>query len=231
MTTQFDITKLIINTKAKDVNLTVNEKNVLTVMSNFFNDKETSGLFTCFTSHKTLSEHSGASVATVKRAITKLELVGYLSSRQQLDNSKVYTWLGFDEVKSEEALRHILYEEKRLASKKKLDKERGAILGKNTNHIKKIKQILEGSPNCEVAKAQLKYTIEARKNNILFSNYSPYKKIFSSPASEDTSVSDQMQKYFLEPIMESPPDFEEIPSDCYIDVNYNEVDKDYDIGF
>ena len=225
MTTQFDITKLIINTKAKSVNLTANEKNTLTVMSNFFNDKETSGLFTCFTSHKTLSEHSGASVATVKRAIAKLELLGYLSSRQQLDNSKVYTWLGFDEVKSEEALRHILYEEKRLASKKKLDKERGATLGRNTNQINKIKQILEGSPNCEVSKSQLKYAIEARKNNILFSNYSPYKRIFSSV--NGTEPTPTFEDFVPEAPLEDYLDFETIPMTCYDYSDFEENDKEY----
>lgn len=148
-----------------------------------------------------------------------------------MDKSKVYTWLGFDSEKTEEVLHFIEQDNLRILSKKKLDRARGEILGKNNAAINKHKGILISSPNCEITKDIIESIKMARKANILYTQFKPYKDIFTK---HNTCVqkppivqSPPLEEYFQEQPIEEQPCFEQIPMDCYDNRDFEKADKDY----
>ncbi|WMB74207.1 helix-turn-helix domain-containing protein [Shewanella oncorhynchi] len=90
MKTQFDITKTIIGTPAKALNLTQREKNLFIYLSHFFGLSE--GQWKCYPSLATLSELSGTKKSDISTITNKLVSLGYIEKESRYDNSVIYTF-------------------------------------------------------------------------------------------------------------------------------------------
>lgn len=179
--TQFDLTQYIIEVNAKDKSLSKVDKLVLICLSNYM-QKDKYGVFSGFPSQTTLADVTGMNRNTVGNSLEKIEKLGYLHSETRFDNSKVYTWLGF-ENKTIESINFIKASKDKADRKKEFDRKRGEILGRNNAECKKLLRFAETLKNngyLEDSKKQLeKVEIikEATKVNTYFKDYQPYKEL------------------------------------------------------
>ncbi len=178
MKTQFDVTNAIIKANCKELGMTSSDKTVLVAISTYFS--KDGKVFKSNPSHKTLSETTGCGISTVQRCITKLETLGYISSEQRLDNSKVYTWLTFEREKTQAVTTFMEATKRKQDSKKELKAIRGANMGRNTAKVKQLEQILTTSPDCQNSKDSLKLVKAARSANEYWKDYQPYKDYIAS---------------------------------------------------
>ena len=92
---QFELTKVLLQTNIPILDKW--DKAVLIQLSSHFK-KDKQGMFTAFPSYVVMSKCSGIGKTTVRKSILKLEELQIISSKVRFNNSKVYTWLGFNEV-------------------------------------------------------------------------------------------------------------------------------------
>ena len=225
--TQFDITNQILASNKEDININGHTKLVLVVMSQFFKDKDKTGVFTCHPSQSTLAKKACIGLSSVRKSLGILEELNYISSRQRMDKSKVYTWLGFDSEKTKEVKGFIEKESLRIMDKKKRDITRGEICGKNKAALNKHKGILVSSPNCNITKLIITSIELSMNENILYSESRHYKNIFSSRNTTQIEQQPLVEEYTPEPPVEEQPYFEQVPMDCYDNVDFEGVDRDY----
>lgn len=197
--TQFEITNYIIQADSKALSLELKDKAILVALSTYFNDKETAGVFKCFASHATLAKCVGGSVSTVKRGVAKLEQLNYISSKQQMDLSKVYTWLGFTAEKTKEVERFIEADKKRVAKNHKFKQERSAVWFKNNAYIKKCQEIVTNSNSESNSVAILKLCKSAQKAGILWLDYQPYNDFLSNANKPQAEVVNIPENTYHEP--------------------------------
>ncbi|MGX9416568.1 helix-turn-helix domain-containing protein [Vibrio sp. WJH972] len=181
--TQFDITNEIIQSTNPELKGT--EKAVLVTLSSYLNDEGNKGVFKASPSRATLSSKSSFGLSAIDRALKKLEDLNYISSEQRMDNSKVYTWKGFEAEKTPEVLAFEKALVRKREAKKEFDRVRGANLGRNNAEVKKLEGLLEIN-SCEKLEEELKLVKEARSKNVYFREYEPY----------TTFKTDTRKKYF-----------------------------------
>ncbi len=233
--TQFEITNLIIATEAKSVGLNQLQQHLLISLSQFLNDHDKKGVFICHPSHNTLVRRTGMGLSSVKRSLAMLEKLGYISSRARNDNSKVYTWLGFEADKTLEVVKFLAEEAKRVERKKALDKVRNEIWGRNTNKLKSFQQILKTSPNCENTKHYIEQIKLATKANVLYSEFQGYKdihKVSQVPllsqeelATYTTQASHEVLPTFSGELVQYEQDVIPLDAQALMDMQY--CDRDY----
>lgn len=138
--TQFDLTKYIIEVSAKEYGLSKVDKLVLICLSNYM-QKDKYGVFSAFPSQSTLGDITGMNRNTVGSSLDKMEKLGYLNAETRHDNSKVYTWLGFEANKTLEAQNFMRVCQDKAERKKELDKVRGGNSRKESSRNKEVKEV------------------------------------------------------------------------------------------
>ena len=93
--TQFELTNAILESTIPELDPT--DKLILLQLSYHFK-RGKDGLFTCFPSYKTLYDKMNIGRTRTIQGMSKLHELGIISSRQQHDSSKIYTWLGLSEI-------------------------------------------------------------------------------------------------------------------------------------
>lgn len=181
--TQFELTQYIIETNTKDKSLSKIDKLVLICLSNYM-QRDKYGIFSGFPSQTTLADVTGMNRNTVGNSLEKIEKLGYLHSETRFDNSKVYTWLGF-ENKTIESINFIKASKDKADRKKEFDRKRGETLGRNKAEYKrlfKFAETLKGNgylEDCQRQLDKLEVVKEAMKHNVYFKEYQPYKDLCS----------------------------------------------------
>lgn len=180
--TQFDLTKYIIEVNAKEWSLTKVDKLVLISLSNYM-QKDQYGQFKACPSQITLADITGLNRNTVGNSLDKMEKLGYIHSEMRHDNSKVYTWLGFESNKTIEVVNFTKACQDKAERKRELDRKRGEILGRNNAECKKLlrfAETLKQNGNIEDSERQLekiKVIKQATKHNTYYKDYQPYKDL------------------------------------------------------
>ncbi|CAL9969674.1 hypothetical protein VPHF99_0147 [Vibrio phage F99] len=193
--TQFDLTKYIIEVSAKEYGLSKVDKLVLICLSNYM-QKDKYGIFSAFPSQSTLADITGMNRNTVGSSLNKMEKLGYLNAETRHDNSKVYTWLGFEANKTLKAQNFMRVCQDKAERKKELDKVRGEILGRNQAEIRKLKKFAQTlldnghDEDCEFQYEKIKVIKLAIKENVYFKEYQPYKELTRVVVTKKVSLCD-----------------------------------------